>query len=170
MTGWSVGRIRQSTVVVRSLYVLTSQVPFDLNTLGSCDGGLVNMAGPILTNTPNQTDDTNASVSLQIEATDADGDWPFYTATGLPQGLSISENSGLISGTPTLEGDYDITVTADDGRNLSDTISFDWTISAVAPPPPPPPPPPPQPASTGGGGSGAWLLLLLLPVARRRKS
>jgi hypothetical protein len=35
-----------------------------------------------------------------------------FSATGLPQGLSINKNTGVISGTPTKKGTYTVTITA----------------------------------------------------------
>jgi len=106
----------------------------------------------------NQSDNTDANVSLQTEATDADGDWPLYSATGLPPGLSIGEETGLITGKSATEGTYGVIVTAEDGRGRSDSQSFSWSISTKLPPAPLPR------NGDSGGGSGWWLLLLLLPA------
>ena len=51
-----------------------------------------------------------------------------YSATGLPLGLSIAATTGLISGTPTTPGSYNVTATVSDG-NLSDSEAFTWTIT-----------------------------------------
>ncbi|SHE86800.1 delta endotoxin [Modicisalibacter ilicicola DSM 19980] len=57
---------------------------------------------------------------------DADGDTLSYTASGLPDGLSISP-AGLISGTPTTAGSFDILVTASDGSASVET-GFTLTV------------------------------------------
>ena len=89
-----------------------------------------------VTNPGNQTGTVGTAVSLQIHATDsATGQTLTYGATGLPAGLSINSSSGLISGTPTTNNTYQVTVTATDTTQASGQASFTWTIG-------------------GGGGSG----------------
>jgi hypothetical protein len=76
-----------------------------------------------------QTTIAGTAVSLQIAASDsAAGQALTYSATGLPAGLSIS-NSGLISGTPTTPGPYNVTVTATDGTGVSGSAAFTWTVN-----------------------------------------
>ncbi|WP_263984057.1 putative Ig domain-containing protein [Streptomyces sp. HPF1205] len=77
-----------------------------------------------------------AITGLQVHATDsASGQTLTYTASGLPAGLSIS-SAGLITGTPTTAGTYDVAVTATDSTGASGAASFTWTIGG---------------GSTGGG-------------------
>jgi hypothetical protein len=64
-------------------------------------------------------------------ATDADGDTLTYSATGLPVGLSIDRDSGLISGTLDAAGSYSVTVTASDGSEQA-TAGFDWVVDIAA--------------------------------------
>jgi cellulase/cellobiase CelA1 len=73
-------------------------------------GNVVSVAGP-----GSQTDTVGTAIAaLQIHATDsASGQSPAYTVSGLPPGLSIS-SLGLISGTPTAAGSFNVTVTATD--------------------------------------------------------
>ena len=91
---------------------------------------------PIVADVPDQIDDENAVVSLQIGVTEPDDDPLNWTAENLPDGLSINPNTGEITGTPTFTsaGTYPVTVTATDGE-LSSTTSFDWTINNVNRPP-----------------------------------
>jgi hypothetical protein len=58
-----------------------------------------NSAPAFTTNFGNRSDDEGATVSLDADATDADGDSLTYSATGLPTGLTINASSGVISGT-----------------------------------------------------------------------
>jgi hypothetical protein len=79
-----------------------------------------------------QTTIAGTAVSLQIAASDsAAGQALAYSATGLPAGLSIS-SSGLISGTPTTPGPYNVTVTATDGTGASGSATFTWTVNPAA--------------------------------------
>ena len=75
----------------------------------------------------NQSTALNTKVSLALSASGASisGNLKF-TASGLPPGLSIHA-SGLISGTPTKAGSYQVTVTVSDGKTLL-SRTFSWTI------------------------------------------
>ena len=55
-----------------------------------------------------------------------------YSATGLPSGLTIDENSGVISGTPTAAGVFDITVTASADGYASATQTYTLFVNASA--------------------------------------
>jgi hypothetical protein len=69
---------------------------------------------------------------MQIHATDSAADQTLtYSATGLPTGLSIS-SSGLITGTPSAAGTYNVTVTAKDSTGASGSTSFTWTITGTS--------------------------------------
>ncbi len=88
---------------------------------------------PDIINPNAQTSGVNSPVSMQIKATDANArDVLNYSATGLPTGLSINSNTGLISGTtPVIAGNYAAQVTVSDGHpNGISKISFPWTITA----------------------------------------
>jgi hypothetical protein len=89
---------------------------------------------PVLTNPGDQTNSAGDTVSLQVAASDPDGNQLSYDAIGLPSGLSIDAASGLISGTidPSAGAatPYTVTVTVDDGTN-SVSQNLNWTVSAV---------------------------------------
>ena len=63
------------------------------------------------------------SINLSSFVTELDGDTITYSATGLPAGATINTNTGVISGTPTSLGRYNITVIATD-KDGSDSKSF----------------------------------------------
>src|SRR5206468_930980 len=82
-----------------------------------------------VTNPGNQTGTVGTAVSLQMHATDSQsGQTLTWSATGLPTGLSINSSTGLISGTPSANGTFSVTVTARDTTNASGSASFTWTI------------------------------------------
>lgn len=90
--------------------------------------------GPQVTNPGNQTNTETDSVSLQIVASDPDLQNVFYSATGLPAGLTIDVNTGLISGTIPVgaAGVYNVTVTVTDGDvPLNASTSFTWTVNEL---------------------------------------
>ncbi len=91
---------------------------------------------PTITNPGNEGDAEGDVVALQISASDPDGDTLTYSATGLPDGLSIDPFSGVISGiiasTAVANGPYSASVTVDDGNGATASQSFTWTVHDAA--------------------------------------
>jgi putative Ig domain-containing protein/phospholipase D-like protein len=85
-----------------------------------------------------QTTATGASVDFQVQAMDTATGSLSYSASGLPTGLSISSSTGVISGTASTAGTYNVTVTGKDSSGPSGSASFTWTVG-----------------SGGGGGTGS---------------
>ena len=94
-------------------------------TAGSTSGNTVTVTNP-----GSQSTTTGGSVSLQISASDSAGAALTYSASGLPTGLSISSSTGLISGTASTAGTYQVTVTAKDSTGASGSASFSWTVGS----------------------------------------
>jgi hypothetical protein len=82
---------------------------------------------PTLAAVPNQSTRVGQPVSLQLVASDVNGDTLMFGALNLPRGLSISSTTGRITGTPTSTGTYHVTVAASDGT-LHTVRTFTWTI------------------------------------------
>ncbi|NKC05286.1 tandem-95 repeat protein [Ochrobactrum haematophilum] len=85
--------------------------------------------------------DADAITSLDVSGyfKDVDGDTLTYTATGLPKGLTIDPNTGIISGTidPSASQDgvggaHSVTITVNDGTSTVEQ-TFTWTVSNPAP-------------------------------------
>jgi serine protease len=105
------------------------------NDTNRCDishtiiGGGGGAGSPTVANPGNRSSTVGTAVSLQLSAS---GGTPGYTwtATGLPTGTSIS-SGGLISGTPSATGTFNVTATAKDSAAKTGSTSFTWTITAV---------------------------------------
>lgn len=90
-----------------------------------------NNRSPSVDNPGTQLNVLNDIINLTVQATDPDGDTLSWSATGLPAGLSLDPVSGIVSGTITALGTYNVTVTADDGNGRSDDALFDWQVNTA---------------------------------------
>jgi hypothetical protein len=108
---------------VAGQYVFSNTLPFTVTeptTLPFSYANQTNKEGDLITPVVNSNTDTDAKS---------------FAATGLPAGLKIDANTGIISGTidPRAGGTYNVMVTAsDDGTTGS--ASFTWTVSDTTPP------------------------------------
>lgn len=87
---------------------------------------------PVLVNPGAQAGAAGTPVSMQLSASDPNGDTITYAASGLPPGIFVNAVTGVISGTPTASGSFNVVVSATDGVN-TDSESFVWTIAAGPP-------------------------------------
>jgi len=78
---------------------------------------------PVITSAITATGDAGTAFSYQVVGTNIPTS---YGATGLPAGLSINTNSGLISGTPTAAGTFTVTLGA---TNSAGTGSATLTLT-----------------------------------------
>jgi len=91
-------------------------------------------AAPTIVNPGSQSGIVGKAVSLQISASDADGDALTYSATGLPAGLTINATTGRITGTPTAATAPNVTVRAADAlATASATFKFTIVQDTTAP-------------------------------------
>ena len=70
---------------------------------------------------------------LTVTGSDPDGDAITFSASGLPPGMSINANSGVISGVASRLGNYEVTVTAQDNRGASSQVVFSWSVLGAPP-------------------------------------
>ena len=86
---------------------------------------------PTISGIPDQNIQIGNSLSINLSdyTTEPNGDPVTYAATGLPTGMSIDTSTGLITGTPTVVGTFNLTVTATD-KDGSDSDSFIITVTA----------------------------------------
>ena len=98
--------------------------------------GTTTTGNTVTVNAPaDQSSAVGAAADLQVSGTDSGGATLAYSATGLPPGAGINK-SGLITGTLTTAGTYDVTVTATDSTGATGSASFTWTEGGSTPPPP----------------------------------
>jgi Ricin-type beta-trefoil lectin domain/Putative Ig domain len=72
----------------------------------------------------------DVAASLQIVVTDSDPTTTLtFSATGLPPGVAINPETGVISGTPTAVGKTIVVVTVTDGAGSTGAARITWTVS-----------------------------------------
>jgi hypothetical protein len=102
-----------------------------------------------------------AAYSATLVATGGTPSYTWKVATGqLPAGLTLAPATGVLSGTPTISGNYSFGVSVVDSSSsvqaATATLTLSIAAAASAPPPVtsgPPPPPPPPPATEPAGPS-----------------
>ena len=94
---------------------------------------------PVIVNPDFQYARVAQEVSLQLQGSDPDNDVLTYVARfkpagrtpfldGLPPGLTLDSATGLISGSPTVPGIYDIVLGLEDGFGNVDSETFGWSV------------------------------------------
>ncbi|MCB2223481.1 MAG: putative Ig domain-containing protein [Actinobacteria bacterium] len=67
-------------------------------------------------------------VDFQAAASSPDGEVLTWSASGLPDGISVEEATGQVQGTLEAAGVFDVEVTVSDGRGLTGSAGFTWTV------------------------------------------
>ena len=90
-------------------------------------------ANPITIAPPgNQSNSVHSFVKVPIVAGEPGQPTLSYAASGLPKGLSINAQSGLISGLPDEPGTYAVTVNVSDPAGHENQTNFSWTITRLS--------------------------------------
>lgn len=118
---------------------ITATDPFDLFATQSFTWTIneVNAPPEVLSVIPDQNNDEGDNVNLSVFAhfSDPDGDVLRFEAGGLPKGLSIDENTGVISGVlaPDSSGNYITLVVVYDPENEVNGQTFEWNVADTHP-------------------------------------
>jgi hypothetical protein len=86
---------------------------------------------PVITGAGTASTYVNTTFSYQVQASDSPTS---YAATGLPAGVGINTTTGLISGTPTVVGNYTVNLTAANAGGTSAPFTLDISVLPDAPP------------------------------------
>jgi hypothetical protein len=116
--------IRSATNTTEN-YEATGAIAFPISMTSST---AVTLA-PTLTNPGNLTSIVGQRVTLQLQGSDPAGRPLTYSATGLPDGVTLTSSTGFISGTPTIAKAYWVIVKASNGT-LTAGQTFWWTIAS----------------------------------------
>ncbi len=87
---------------------------------------------PTISTISNRTNPVGDTVNVTLTASDPDGDPLTWSATGLPTGLSLNAITGLISGSPTTTGTFNVIVTVRDNHGITASSSIVWTITGTS--------------------------------------
>jgi hypothetical protein len=99
-----------------------------LSTSQSFAWTVTNLNPPVLAGMGNLTTVVGAAVALQATAINPEGTPVTYDAVGLPTGVTIAGDTGLLSGVPLVPGVYPVTIYVSDG-NSTGNLTFAWTVS-----------------------------------------
>ena len=121
----TIGFYRVTVSITDGIFTATGD--FNWSIVDSLPAGSTTNRPPAIALPENQKSPVNYPVAYALSGFDPEGQPLTFSATGLPPGLSIDRPSGVISGSATTLGSYDVTVTVSDGE-LSTAASFTWVV------------------------------------------
>ncbi len=134
--GWYDVQIHtNANILVPGYYMMfamdSSGVPSISHVIQVNAGASVPNYDPILEVPTNPTLRRNVQEYISVTVSDIDSEPSSFSfsANGLPPGLTINTSTGLISGRPTLNGNYQVSVTVNDGNGGSDTETGLWVVA-----------------------------------------
>jgi PKD repeat protein len=124
---------------------------------------------PVITSAPTASAKAGSPFGYQISATNAPTS---YNASlhggGLPSGLSIATDTGLLSGTPTASGTYSIIISATNSGGTGE-VTLTLVVDEPTPSPSPEPSPSPSPSPQAGPAQGGATTGGSAPQAQKSK-
>ncbi len=114
------------------------------------EGATANTA-PSMTSSANQSGTVGVSLQIDLTAIDAEGDAITFSNSNLPSGASLDSNTGRLSWSNPVLGNYSFTVTPSDTSRSGTSQTVSLNVSAAS-------------TSGGGGGGGSinlWELALI---------
>lgn len=95
-------------------------------TGGSTGGGDLEISSPTSSNLPNGV--LGQFYSVDVDASGGDGGY-IFTQSGLPGGLDIDDDTGVISGTPVATGTFNVDITVEDTAGEMATREYTLTVT-----------------------------------------
>jgi hypothetical protein len=132
-------------------YLFTLEVTDSNDAVATATATVKVNSAPVLLPPPAQTIEVGATLRVQLEATDADGDPPLFSATSLPAGASLSATGLLSWPSAAPVGTYRIGYEASDVDSRSAPGLLSVTVT-------------PSQGKAGGGGSLEGDLILVCGV------
>ncbi len=122
--------VLDGTLDVEFLHQLENPMVQGIEVLGAKPTG---NPAPVLDDPGPLSSVVGDSISLQLVAADPEDEPITFGATGLPDGLSLDHQHGLVTGVLTTAGAFTVVATATDGFD-TDTENFVWNVTVEKPP------------------------------------
>lgn len=92
---------------------------------------VLNNRSPVLSGTPGTQIELNSPYTFTASATDADNDPLTFSISNKPDWATFDSTTGTLSGTPTLEGEYQgIVIGVSDGKSSVQLTAFNLVVTA----------------------------------------